>query len=64
MLKRKPVARLIGTDGNIFSLIAKANVALQRAGQDAEAKQMTNDCLEAGSYDEALSIIGSYVEIR
>ncbi len=60
----KPVAKLIGADGNVFNLIGIAARALKGAGQREEAKEMTARCFAARSYDEALAIIAEYVEIR
>jgi hypothetical protein len=60
----KPTARLIGADGNVFNLIGIAARVLKEDGQLEEAKEMTARCFAAQSYDEALSIISGYVEIR
>jgi hypothetical protein len=60
----KPVAKLIGEDGNVFNLIGLATRALKSAGQPADAKEMTTRCFAAQSYDEALAIISEYVEIQ
>ena len=60
----KPVAKLIGTDGNIFALIGVAARALREAGQCDEAATMTARCFAAHSYQEALAIIAEYVEIQ
>ena len=60
----KPRAILTGEDGNVFNLIGIAARALKEFGQRAEAKEMTTRCFAAHSYDEALAIIGEYVEIR
>ena len=61
---KKPECRLIGTDGNVFALIGKASKALKRADMRDEAKAMADKCMAAGSYDEALRSIMSYVEVR
>jgi hypothetical protein len=37
---------------------------LKKAGLAEQASEMTAKCFSAGSYDEALNIIGEYVEIR
>lgn len=62
--KVKPDCELIGQDGNIFNLMGIASRTLKRNGMSNEAKEMveriTND---AGSYYEALNIIGEYVNI-
>jgi hypothetical protein len=60
----KPKCRLVGEDGNVFNLIGLASRALKKAGLAEQAKDMTSKVFAAGSYDEALRIIGEYVEIE
>jgi len=60
--KERPKMRLEGMDGNIFAVLGSASRLLKRAGQDAEAKEMSDRVYASGSYDEALSIISEYVE--
>ena len=61
--KIKPDCRLIGEDGNIFNLMGLAARTLRRNGLAEQASEMTNRIHECGSYDEALCIIGEYVNI-
>ena len=60
---RKPAVQLTGTDGNVFALSGLVSRALKRAGQEAEAKEFTSRLWECGSYDEALVLMGEYVEV-
>lgn len=60
----KPVAKLIGEDGNIFNLIGIASRSLKAAGQKDKATEMSQRVMSSGSYDEALSIIMEYVEVE
>ena len=62
-LKNKPDCPLIGQDGNIFNLMGIASRTLRRNGMAEEAKEMTNRIYQSGSYDEALCIMGEYVNI-
>lgn len=60
---KRPEAKLIGEDGNIFNLMGIASKALKEAGYPDEANEMFNRITSgAGSYDEALMIISQYVE--
>ena len=60
----KPDCELIGQDGNIFNLMGIASRTLKRNGMSDEAKEMTERITNgAGSYYEALNIIGEYVNI-
>ena len=61
---KKPACKLIGTDGNVFALIGKASRALNKAGYSEQSKEMSKKIFNAGSYEEALTIIGEYVEIE
>ena len=59
----KPTCPLIGTDGNIFNLVGIASRTLKRNGLSDEASEMTSKVFKSGSYEEALGIIGEYVNI-
>ena len=61
---KKPKCALIGEDGNIFNLMGIASRTLKHNKMNEEAQEMCNKITtEAKSYDEALMIIGEYVEI-
>lgn len=60
----KPDCELIGQDGNIFNLMGIASRTLKRNGMRDEAEEMVDRITNgASSYDEALCIIGEYVNI-
>lgn len=59
----KPKCALIGQDGNIFNLVGITSRTLKQNGMKEEAKEMSDKVFNSHSYDEALSIIGEYVEI-
>ena len=65
----KPASRalvdcpLIGENGNIYNLVGIAAKTLKRNGMSTEATEMTEKVFGSGSYEEALSIIGEYVNI-
>ena len=61
--KTKPKCALIGEDGNIFNLMGIASRTLKRNNMSQEAKEMCDRITSSKSYDEALCIIGEYVEI-
>lgn len=54
---------MIGQDGNIFNLMGIASRTLRNNNMKEEAKEMVIRIEESKSYDEALCIIGEYVEI-
>ena len=59
----KPDCPLIGQDGNIFNLVGIAAKTLKRNGLSSEASKMTERVFNSGSYEEALGIIGEFVNI-
>ncbi len=61
--KEKPDCALIGQDGNIFNLMGIAFRTLKGKGLGEQAKEMQDRIASSGSYDEALGIIGEYVNI-
>ncbi len=63
MKSNKPQCKLIGEDGNIFNLVGIASRTLKNNGKETEAEEMRSKVYASGSYDEALSVIGNYVEI-
>lgn len=60
---QKPDCPLIGEDSNIFNLMDIASKTLKNQGMKAETKEMRDRIMDSGSYDEALCIIGEYVNI-
>jgi len=59
----KPVIKVLGEDGNIFGIIAKAQRALKEQGRSEDADEVFSVVSkQAESYEEALDIIQDYVE--
>ena len=58
-----PDCPLIGTDGNIYNLMGIASRTLKKCGMKDQAAEMCERITVSGSYDEALNIIGEYVNI-
>ena len=61
--RKKTDCKLIGEDGNVFNLMGLAARTLRRNGLAEQATEMTERVTGCGSYDEALCIIGEYVNI-
>ena len=61
--RTKPDCALIGEDGNIFNLMGIAARTLRENGMPEQAKLMCDRVTLSGSYYEALSVIGEYVNI-
>lgn len=62
MSTNRPIAPLIGANGNIFNLMAIAKRTLQSIGQDEQAERMILEVHQCKSYYEALNVIEKYVE--
>lgn len=61
--QEKPDCPLIGQNGNIYNLLGIAARTLGEHGRKEQAKEMTDRVFASGSYEEALCIIGEYVNI-
>lgn len=59
----KPKCKLIGKNGNIFNLLAIASNCLKKHNMEGRAAEMVNKVMKSNSYEEALVIIGQYVDI-
>lgn len=60
----KPRCKLIGEDGNIFSILGRVGRALKEDDQEEKVKEVNSRVINSGSYDEALKIIMEYVEVE
>lgn len=63
-MNNKPVVKLLGTDGNIFSILGACSKALKRAGKINEANEMFEKATKAGGYHEAIAICMQYVDVK
>lgn len=61
---RKPPCRLIGTDGNVYSIIGSVKRALERDDQPDRAREFVTRAFGSKSYDEVLALCLEYVEVR
>ena len=61
---RKPPCRLVGTDGNVFSIIGLVKRALERDGQPDRAGEFVKRAFASQSYDEVLVLCLEYVEVE
>jgi len=59
---RRPVAPLIGANGNIFNLLSIARNSLIASNKPNDAIEMWNRVTNSKSYNDALRIIEDYVE--
>lgn len=55
--------KLVGEDGNVFSIMGRVGKALKRAGYPESAKAYYDEVMKAKDYDDALGITMTYVEV-
>jgi hypothetical protein len=59
----KPRCRLTGTDGNIFALLGRVMACLKKAGQPADAAEVSRRVMACASYHDALRVLMEYVDV-
>jgi hypothetical protein len=59
----KPPCKLIGTDGNVFSIIGRVRQALTAAGQEDRAREFVERAYRSRSYEDVLALCLEYVEV-
>ncbi|MDD5510704.1 MAG: hypothetical protein PHI12_07840 [Dehalococcoidales bacterium] len=59
-----PSIKVVGEDGNIFSIMGRASRALKDSGQPERATEMCDAVQQCHSYDEALAKISEYVDME
>ena len=64
MKPTKPTCQLTGTDGNVFALAGTVAQCLKKAGLPDQAKEFQERLFKCASYQEALVLMGEYVEIE
>jgi hypothetical protein len=60
----KPVCKLVGTDGNVFSIIGKVSTTLKRSGEHDKAKEFMTRAMASHSYEDVLCLCSEYVEVE
>ena len=60
----KPTVKLIGHDGNAFSIMGRVKQALKRAGADKEYIDEYLNKATAGDYDHLLVVSMGYVDVE
>ena len=61
---RRPPCQLIGTDGNVFSIIGRVKRALEQDGQPGRARDFVKRAFGSKSYDEVFALCLEYVEVQ
>ena len=60
----KPIVRLVGHDGNAFSIMGRVKQALKRAGADKEYIDEYLSEATSGDYDHLLMVSMGYVDVE
>jgi hypothetical protein len=56
----KPRCKLVGEDGNVFSIIGRVRQALTEAGQEDRAREFVEKAFRSSSYDAVLQLCLEY----
>ena len=59
---KKPKARIIGADGNVFNLMGICSKALKDNGFNEESDEMIKRITSSKSYEEALGVMCEYID--
>jgi hypothetical protein len=59
----KPTVKLVGEDGNAFSIMGRVKKALRRAGADKEYIDKYLSEATSGDYDHLLVVSFGYVDV-
>lgn len=62
-LNPKPTCKLIGKNGNIFSLMNIVNRVLKENGLERQSKEMLKKMEDCRDYEQGWSIFKEYVDI-
>jgi len=60
----KPVVKLVGEDGNAYSIIGRVRKALRKAGATKEHINKYMEEAMSGDYDHLLQVTMEYVEVE
>jgi len=60
----KPTVKLVGEDGNAFSITGRVKKALRRAGADQEYIDKYLSEATSGDYDHLLVVCMEYVDVE
>ena len=60
----KPTVKLIGTNGNVFSIIGLTAKALKKANLPDQAKEFTEKAFASKSYDAVLCLAMEYCQVK
>ena len=60
----KPTVRLVGHNGNAFSILGRVKQALKRAGADKEYIDVYLNKATSGDYDHLLVVSMGYVDVE
>jgi hypothetical protein len=62
--KMKPLVKLSGVDGNVFSIIGTMTRSMKAEGLFKEAQEFSRKAMDCHSYDAVLQLCFEYADIR
>jgi len=64
MEKTRPRVTLVGEDGNAMSILARASLALKKAGYSEEERKRFRTEATSGDYDRLLQTVMEWCEVE
>ena len=64
MERKKPVVKLVGTDGNAFAILGKVKRALKEAGFTPDELAEFQKQAMSGDYDNLLRVCMQWADVR
>jgi len=62
--EKKPICKLVGKDGNAFSIMGNVQASLKKAGADREYIDQYLQEAMSSDYDNLLAVSMNYVNVR
>lgn len=62
--ERLPTCKLIGTDGNVFAIMASVSRTLRHAGNATAAREFQTRAMQCPNYGAVLRLCTEYVEVQ
>ena len=64
MAGERPKCKVVGNDVNVYTLIARVSLILERAGMREQVREFKLKAFRRTSYDEVLALAHDYVEVE
>jgi len=63
-MEEKPAVKLVGEDGNIFSIMGRVQRAARKAGWDQKRINSIMQDMQSSDYNHALQVVQTHFEVE